>query len=507
MNTRITFGLNNVSNHACDAVVRFVRRKELEASNAAVWAHPQVDDALRSYYAKSIFKALPGDTQIIPTLGLAGASHAIFTGLEESPLSADQLRDAGAAAAKAVERLRAEDVEIKIPEDIVTGAAGCDARQAAQAITEGFLLALHRRLPHRRDTEHRHEVQAVSIIPEKDDLPDIVQIGEAWMAGIQRGIRFAQAVGYARDLKNRPGNSLTPEGLAEEAERLANRLDLECEVIDEWSAAEQGMGGLLSVGQGSANPPRMIILQYRGAPEQEEVWGLIGKGITFDTGGISLKKSEGMEKMISDMGGAAAVLGAMQLIGTLRPSVNVVAVIAAAENMPSDRAYKPGDVITTLSGRTIEIVNTDAEGRVVLADGLTVAIQRGATKLVDVATLTGAVSIALGDYMTAAVSNDEKLQHQVIQAGRQAGERIWPMPADTYYRHQLQSDAADLKNSGGRLAGVITGGLFIGTFAEEKPWVHLDISGTAWLFKDRGCEPKGATGVMVRTLAELLLEG
>jgi leucyl aminopeptidase len=212
-----------------------------------------------------------------------------------------------------------------------------------------------------------------------------------------------------------------------------------------------------------------------------------------------------MEEMISDMGGAAAVLGAMRIIGELKPAVNVVAVIPTAENMPSDRALKPGDILKTMSGLTVEVVNTDAEGRLVLADGLTTAIRRGATKLIDVATLTGAVGVALGNVATGAVTNDEMLLQQVILASKRAGERIWPLPSYPEYRKQLDSDAADLKNIGGRLGGAITGGLFIGAFSEEKPWVHLDIAGTAWLERDRSWESKGGTGVMVRTLGELLV--
>jgi leucyl aminopeptidase len=248
----------------------------------------------------------------------------------------------------------------------------------------------------------------------------------------------------------------------------------------------------------------MIVLHYKGAPDQEEAWGLIGKGITFDTGGISLKKGPGMEDMISDMGGAAAVLGAMRIIGELKPEVNIIAVIPTAENMPSAQAFKPGDVIKMMNGLTVEIVNTDAEGRLVLADGLTTAIRRGATQLVDVATLTGAVLVALGTEATGAVTNNEALMQQLQQAAVRSGERVWQMPTYPEYKKQLRSDAADLKNSGGRYAGTITGGLFIGAFAEDLPWVHLDIAGTAYLDKSRGIEPKGATGVMVRTLVELV---
>jgi leucyl aminopeptidase len=491
-----------------DILVRFISRNQLqsESEGNVIGVHPQIDAAVREFFDSGLFKAEPSETQIIPTLGLISGGHVVFVGIDAAPHSVDSLRKAAAAASRVAKRLKAEHVRILLERPIYAGDVGCDSIQAAQALTEGFILGGHERKPQRRDTVSRPAVKTVYFSPfqpEGSENPN--DFGSAWEAGISRGKLFGEATCYARDLTNLPGNKLTPEKLAQEAEELATSLGIDIEVLDEWSAAEQGMGGLLGVGQGSVNLPRMIIMHYTGAPENKEVWAIVGKGITFDTGGISLKRADGMEEMISDMGGAAAVLGAMRIIGELKPAVNVIAVIPAAENMPSDRALKPGDVITSMSGRTIEIVNTDAEGRLVLADGLTAAIKRGATRIVDVATLTGAVMVALGDVATGAVTNDEVFLQQVIAAGRRSGERIWPLPSYPEYRKQIESDAADLKNSGGRYGGTITGGLFIGTFAEEVPWVHLDIAGTAWLHKDRDWEVKGATGVMTRTLAELLL--
>ncbi|AJY77942.1 peptidase M17 [Paenibacillus beijingensis] len=505
--TQFAFGAADKLREEVDALIVFVREEELLSSQPEGWLHPQVDHLLRSYYAKSIFKAKPQETQVIPTFGFTAGSHAVFIGIGNPPYNTDHLRNAGAAAAKAVERLKAEHVQIRLPQDIVAGACGCDAGQAAQAITEGFLLWLHKRLPRKREHNRRHAVQSVTLLPGSGEPKDSETFRDAWTSGVARGILFAEATGYARDLTNMPGNSLNPQGLAEEAIRLAKRLGLECEIIDESAAAEQGMGSLLAVGQGSKNPPRMIVMEYQGAPEREEVWGLIGKGITFDSGGLSIKKSDEMENMMLDMGGAAAVLGAMHIIGAERPAVNVVAVIPAAENMPSDRSYKPGDVLTTMSGRTIEVIDTDAEGRIVLADAMTTAIRRGATKLIDVATLTYAVIVAFDDHITGAVSNNEVLQQQVLEAGRRTGERIWALPTDDYYFKKLESDAADLKNFDKSSGDAIVAGLFIGVFAEGMPWVHLDIGGTGWLSEDRGCVRKGGTGVMVRTLAELIVSG
>ncbi|WP_020617642.1 leucyl aminopeptidase [Paenibacillus daejeonensis] len=499
MNLQITYGHQEQEPEA-DVILTFVTEQELQAdAETGLALHPQLDDGLRQLYARGVYRAKPEETYVLPTLGLLPSPFVVYIGLS-SEITAEKLRLAGAAAARAVQPLKAVHIRVLLPQLLVEGAEQYGTATAAQALSEGLILGTDSRQAIRREAKEGPGLGSVTIIP--NDAAG-AEIAAAWEEGIRRGQVYAEAVCYARELTNRPGNLLTPEQLAEEAEQLGAELDIECEVLDEWSAAEQGMGGLLGVGQGSSNPPRMIVLHYEGAPDDPTVWGWIGKGITFDTGGISLKKAAGMEEMISDMGGAAAVLGAMRIVGKLRPAVNIVAVIPAAENMPSDRALKPGDVITTMSGRTVEVVNTDAEGRLVLADGLTTAIQRGATHLVDVATLTGAVMVALGDVATGAISNNPELMGKVRDAGERSGEKVWELPSYAPYRKQLDSDAADMKNTGGRLAGTITGGLFIGTFAEERPWVHLDIGGTAWLSRSRGWESKGATGVMVRTLAEL----
>lgn len=501
MNVPITVGSRAADHAVPDAVIRWISASELKQEDASKGLiQPQLDEAIRGLSAKGVFKGEPEQVEVLPTLGLYPSAHVLFVGYSEAG-GADGLRRSAAAAAKALKRLRAQSVQILPPAVGGNGTEGFGPVAAAQALTEGLLLALHDRMPLKKEQGNRYQLKDIHFA-----LDGATASGDisAWQAGIDRAKLVAGGVCYARDLTNLPGNDLTPERLAFHAEELAREYDLDIEVIDEWSASEQGMGGLLGVGQGSINPPRMIVLEYKGDPDSKETWGLVGKGITFDTGGISLKKAPGMEEMISDMGGAAAVLGAMKVIAETKPAVNVIAVIPTAENMPSDRALKPGDVIRTMSGYTVEVVNTDAEGRLVLADGLTTAIRRGATRLVDVATLTGAVGVALGTEATGAVTNDTALLLQLLAAAERAGERVWQLPSYPEYKKQLRSDAADLKNSGGRYAGTITGGLFIGHFAEELPWVHLDIAGTAWLESPRGWEPKGATGVMVRTLVELI---
>ncbi|MHA6485373.1 leucyl aminopeptidase [Paenibacillus sp. strain BS8-2] len=505
MTTTFTYGARQEGAASVDAWVRFVTESELKGAadtgSSTVLVQEKIDEQLLKRHARGLFQAKLEQVEAIATLGLLSPHTVIVAGYVHDS-GTDGLRLAAAAAAKAAKSARATHIELQLHDSTMGQAVSeLGASAVAQAITEGLLLALHERQPLKREETKRFALKHVDLVSD-----GAAELGAAadWEAGIARGRIVAESVAFARDLTNLPGNDLTPERLAFHAEELASEFDLEIEVIDEWTAAEQGMGALLAVGQGSVNPPRMIVIHYHGAPDAAETWGIVGKGVTFDTGGISLKRAPGMEEMISDMGGAAAVLGAVRAIAELKAEVNVIAVIPAAENMPSDRAYKPGDVLRTMSGYTVEVVNTDAEGRLVLADGVTTAIRRGATKLIDVATLTGAVMVALGYEATGAITNHDGLLQEVKAASIAAGERIWELPAYPEFRKALNSDAADLKNGGGKYGGASTGGLFIGHFAEGLPWVHLDIGGTAWLERPRGWEPKGATGVMVRTLVELL---
>lgn len=371
-----------------------------------------------------------------------------------------------------------------------------DSAWIAHALAEAAVLASYSFAGYKTEKEDQKVPDSVSVYQTRAD--NTVE------TALQKGKVYGEGTSFARDLVNTPGNKLTPQQLAEKAVELALRHGFEYDVLEREDLEEKAMGALLAVAQGSAEPPKMIVLKYQGRERWENVLGLVGKGITFDTGGISLKPAQKMHEMKMDLGGAAAVLGTMDAIGHLQPPCNVLAVIPATENMPGGKALKPGDVITSLSGKTIEVLNTDAEGRLVLADAITYAKQLGADYLVDVATLTGAVLIALGDCTTGAVTNDEDFFIDVLECGHQAGEYIWRLPDfDPYKKLVRSSDVADLNNAPGRLAGSITAGLFIGEFAEETPWVHLDIAGTAWTDKGDMLTPKGGTGVMVRTLAAL----
>jgi leucyl aminopeptidase len=325
---------------------------------------------------------------------------------------------------------------------------------------------------------------------------------------VAKGAVMAEATNLARILAYEPGNTMTPTELARRAREMAAREGLQVETLGEEQMKEMGMGALLAVSRGSAEPATLTILTYN--PDRDPSVGrdsiaLVGKGITFDSGGISIKPANNMEEMKYDMGGGAAVIGAMQVIARLRPSTRVMGLIPSSENLPSGRAVKPGDVVRSLSGKTIEVVNTDAEGRLILADAITYAINHGATHIVDAATLTGACVIALGEVRAAVVGSNQPLIDELMKAGEQCGERLWQLPLDSEYSTLIKSDIADVKNVGNRTAGAITAAAFLKHFAGSLPWAHLDIAGTAWLDHAKPYMAKGATGFGVRVLANFVL--
>jgi leucyl aminopeptidase len=436
---------------------------------------------------------------VIPSMGLLSVPHLIIYYNKDQICHLQQMRELGARTAQLAADHQIHRVSIDlttyIQSDSILAWEACMG-----AWTEGIGLGSYTIKSYQQSgVKAFHPLQHVEFIVNEVENPVLFE------QAIAKATTYADATNYARDLTNLPSNLLTPSILADEAMKLADLGGMTTHILKDTQIEELGMGGLSAVGQGSKHGPRMIVINYKGSPQSDTVYGLIGKGITFDTGGISLKKADGMEEMISDMGGSAVVMGVMQALSRLKLELNVVAVIPAAENMPSGSAYKPGDIITSMSGRTIEVLNTDAEGRIVLADAITYARQLGATKLIDVATLTGAVLVALGDVATAAITNSEPFLAQFMKAAERSGEKVWQLPVYPEYKEMLKSTVADLKNStSNRLAGAITGGLFIGTFADDIPWIHLDTGGTAWLWKARGMDPQGATGAMVRTLLQYL---
>ncbi len=326
-------------------------------------------------------------------------------------------------------------------------------------------------------------------------------------SALERGRIIAESQNLTRDLVNEPANKLTPGDLAKAAQKMAGDFGLECELLNQERMAELGMGALLGVAQGSTNPPFLIVIKYRPASSKAGCHlALVGKGVTFDTGGISIKPSDGMEKMKYDMAGAAAVLGAMRAISQLKPPIPVTAYVPTVENMLNGNAQRPGDIVHSLSGKTIEVLNTDAEGRLILADAITYANRNGATHIVDAATLTGAIGIALGHYNIGAFTNDEEFLQRFLKSARAAGEKTWQLPMDEEYKEYLKSAFADLPNIGGRYGGSITAAWFLREFADPTPWVHLDIASTAWLDEAKGWLSKGPTGVAVRSFVHLAMD-
>ncbi len=372
-------------------------------------------------------------------------------------------------------------------------------QQAAQVIAEGAVLANFEGASYKTSDPPRVWLDAVEI-----------GVGESTAAieqALERGRILGEASNMARELANEPGNSLTPRVFADRAVQVAKAAGLAVDVLDETRIGELKMGMLLGVARGSQEPPRVIVLRHEPKKAVNGiVLGLVGKGITFDTGGISIKPAENMDRMKDDMSGGAAVICAMTAIARLNAPVHVVAVIPMTENMPGGKAVKPGDVLTSAEGKTVEVLNTDAEGRLVLGDGMWYARQLGATHLVDVATLTGACVVALGKTTTGLFGTPDAWVEQVRLASDRAGDRSWPMPIFEDYKELFKSEIADFANTGGRAGGAITGAMFIKEFAGDLPWVHMDIAGTAWADDAKPYQPKGATGVGVRTLVELALD-
>ena len=372
---------------------------------------------------------------------------------------------------------------------------GIGGPRAAQAAVEGAIFAMWRPEAHRSKPDDRRlpPLGTVSIVVE-GNVRDALKRGDA----------VGEAVNTARRMANEPANKMTPTIVAQEARALAKLAGVDIEVLDRKKCESLGMGSYLSVAQGSHQPPQFIVLRYKGRGGKGFDLGMVGKGITFDSGGISIKPADGMHHMKADMTGAASVIAAIGAIGKLKPKVNVIAVAPCTENLPGGGATKPGDVFTSMSGKTVEVINTDAEGRLVLVDGISYAQREGATRVVDVATLTGAIAVALGNHFSGLFGKPASFVEAVRATGAEAGDRLWPMPLTDEYRNEIKSDIADLTNSAGREGGAIKAAAFLDAAVEDgTEWAHLDIAGTYWSDRDRSQAPKGPQGPSVRTLVAL----
>jgi leucyl aminopeptidase len=456
-----------------------------------------LDGAISQLIAEGEIKGKKKELTLIHTLGKLPTPRVLVVGLgKQAEFGLDTIRDVTGTALRRLRNAGADTVATIVHGG---GVAGLEPEACAQAIAEGAVMGLYRFDRLKKPDDARKQIHSVTLVEfDKSKLT-------ALKRGVERGLILGQAVNHARDMVNEPANLFTPSVMAERAQALAKDAGLQCKVLEKAAVEKMGMGALLGVAAGSTQPPKFIVLRHRGNARAKANIGLLGKGITFDSGGISIKPSRGMEEMKGDMAGGAAVISAMWALGKLKAPLNVTAFVPATENMPSGSATKPGDVLRAMNGRTIEVINTDAEGRLILADAICYARQEKLAPIIDVATLTGAMQVALGPAATGFLTNDDALAEAVSKAGEACGEHMWRFPLINEYRERLKSTVADIKNTGGRGGGAITAAKFLHFFAEDTPWVHIDMAPTDSVDKDKGAWVKGATGIPTRTLVNLVL--
>lgn len=502
--TKVTVSDKNIYEYDGDLLIFWTAKNE----DGSIDCDLRVVDLLQPYIQREDFGAKENDAVVLyPDTVKSGekfsARRLLVVGLGEKKEKRQEfqlremLRSAGGTVSKICEKLKVSDV-------LVCGDGpdvGLDREMMVECFTVGLLLGDYRFTKYKKKETDKPEYGglkklAVSVSQDKGKV----------RKSVKRAAQTAFAVRSARDMAHEPGNGWTAAHFAAHAEQLAKQYKLQCRILDKAKMKRLGMGGMLAVNQGSAEPPKLVILDYSPEKYKQTVM-LVGKGLTFDSGGISIKPAEGMKDMKYDMCGGAAVLAAMQAIAEEQPQVRVVALIPATDNMSGSSALKPGDVIRHYNGITSEIVSTDAEGRLILADAIAYGIKEFEPDcVVDVATLTGAVIIGLGHHHTGILGNDDQLVEQLIAAGRNCGEPLWRLPLGKEYTKQIESQVADIKNTGGRPGGTITAAAYIEKFVGETAWAHLDIAGTAWDFTEKTYIPKGPSGIMVRTLVEFVRE-
>jgi len=487
----ITVGDGAVVDSTAPALVVAVPSGEASLDRDAAAVDAALDGLISHLRTNGEVKGKPGETHVLHTMGRLPAARVVLIGVgDPAALTVTDLRRAAAAAARAVRKAGLSSFATSLYGGNLGGIL------AAQALVEGTVLGLYR-FDAYRAADDIGTVGALTVLGGEVARVEAEE-------GVRRGREIAEGVTLARDLINEPPNVLTPTALGRRAQALAEEQGLDCEVLDRAAIGALGMNALLGVAEGSDEPPAFIVLRYGPEGAGSAPVGLVGKGITFDSGGISIKPAQDMHQMKGDMGGAAAVLGAMRAIAGLKPDIAVTALVPTTENLLGGRAQVPGDVVRALNGVTIEVINTDAEGRLILADALSYAVREGYAPLVDVATLTGAANVALGPFYSAVFANDDATAAEVLDAATEAGEKMWRMPLDPAYEDLIKSDVADIKNSAGRAGGSITAAMFLQHFVGETPWAHLDIAPTSWSDKDEGEQTKGGSGVAVRTLVALV---
>jgi leucyl aminopeptidase len=485
-----------LSEVASDIHVVMISPGAARLSGDAEAADRATGGAIAKMRTNHLFDGRAAEVALLPVTGRSKAKRVVLFGLGETEKrTQDAFRTQIGNLSRRLRDSGGGSVAIS-----VEGLDGLDPERAGEAIAEGFVLGLYRFDKHHTRSADRpkHTVGNVTVVAGN------ARRAAAVRRGVERGVIMAEMQNLARDLGNEPANLMTPTIMAARAQQLAAEVGLECTIIERAEAERLKMGSYLSVSNGSVQPPKFIVLNYRGAGPRGRTIALVGKGITFDTGGISLKPPADMDAMKGDMSGAAVVIGAIGAIARLKLPVNVMVVAPCTENMPSGSATKPGDVVYAMDGQSIEVINTDAEGRLVLADGIAYAKANGATTVIDVATLTGAVRVALGTFRFGIFCNNDRLMAEMERAGDLAGEKMWRLPLDEEYGELIKSPVADMKNTGGAPAGSITAAKFIQNFAGDTPWAHLDIAAIDMVGTESGVNPRGNTGRPLRTLVHFV---
>jgi len=487
--------VGDIAQIEADAIVVNLFEGMDQPGGATAAVDKALDGAISSLISRGEIKGKFGEVSIVHTFGKLPARIVAIAGLgKRQDFNVDKIRGVVGEFCRALRKSNCHKIATILHG---TGIGGIEPEASAEAISEGALLGLYNFTKYKK-LEYE-DIEEILIVVRGKEKVTILE------PAISKGKLIAEATNLSRDMVNEPANYMTPSQMAEAAKEIASKYNLEFKVFDREDMETMSMGALLGVAKGSNQPPKLITLNYKGDERSDKALGFLGKGITFDSGGISIKSSEGMSEMKDDMAGAAAVMTALGAIAQLKPQINVTAIIPAAENLPSGTALKPGDVLKAMNGKTIEVISTDAEGRLILADALSYAQKLGLSPLVDLATLTGACRVALGTLYSGLFGNDQDLVDKVLRAAERTGERMWQMPMPEEYKEQIKSEIANVKNTGNRYGGAITAALFLIEFVDNTPWVHIDIAGTASSNKESGYTIKGATGVGVRTLVELAL--
>lgn len=493
MEIKVTVG--DIAQIEADAIVVNLFEGVEQPGGATAAVDKALDGAIGSLIGRGEIKGKFGEVNIFHTFGKLPARMVAIAGLgKRDDFNVDKIRGVAGEFCRALRKVNCRKIATILHG---AGIGGMELEASAEAIAEGALLGLYSFAKYKKP-EYEDIAEMRIVVREGEKVP-ILELA------IGKGKLVAEATNLARDMVNEPSNYMTPSQMAEATKEIAGKYNLEFKVFDRDDMEGMGMGALLGVAKGSNQPPKLITLSYKGDESSEKALGFLGKGITFDSGGISIKSSEGMGEMKDDMAGAAAVMTALGAIAQLKPKINITAIIPATENLPSGTALKPGDVLKAMNGKTIEVISTDAEGRLILADALSYAQKLGLSPIIDLATLTGACRVALGTLYSGVFGNNQDLIDKILKAAEKTGERMWQMPMPEEYKEQNKSEIADVKNTGNRYGGAITAALFLAEFVDNNSWVHIDIAGTAFSTKESGYTIKGATGVGVRTLVELAL--